>query len=132
VRVTVRQAGADLRGCEETRPENVIQPTLCRVPDTQPYFGFNGPKPSRCKEHIEDGMINLKHKRCKLCPTQTKNPKHKGYCFRCFIYTFPNEPVSRFYKKNTSQTSSRKPTSTLMRHWTSPYKAVALKGDQIA
>lgn len=53
-----------------------------------------------CKTHKEINMVNVKQKRCKTlyCDTIPSNPKYKGYCLRCFIYTFPDEPVSRNYK----------------------------------
>jgi hypothetical protein len=65
--------------------------------DKQPKFAFKGQQPSRCKRHTEKGMIDLTSKRCKLCPTRS-NPKYRGYCTRCFLKTFPNEPISRNYK----------------------------------
>ena len=37
---------------------------------------------------------------CKMeqCETMASNPLYKGYCLRCFVYTFPNEKVSRNHK----------------------------------
>ena len=32
------------------------------------------------------------------CQTMVTNPLYKGYCLRCFVYTFPNEKVSRNHK----------------------------------
>ena len=32
------------------------------------------------------------------CSTRASRPKYKGYCFRCFIHTFPDEEVPRNYK----------------------------------
>jgi hypothetical protein len=64
----------------------------------QPNFNIEGQKTSKfCFEHKLSNMINIIHKKCKLCPTLVKN-KHEGYCLRCFIYTFPDKPVTRNYK----------------------------------
>jgi EsV-like protein len=63
------------------------------------YNYENKTKPIYCVEHKEINMIDIKHIKCKtyLCDLQVKN-KYKGYCLRCFIYTFPNEKVARNYK----------------------------------
>jgi len=44
-------------------------------------------------------MIDIKNKRCliPLCGLLVI-PKYKGYCSRCYYYTFPNESHSRNYK----------------------------------
>ena len=44
-------------------------------------------------------MIDVKHKKCltPLCELRVKN-KYKGYCFRCFCFTYPEESISRNYK----------------------------------
>ena len=53
-----------------------------------------------CLNHKIDEMINVMNKRCISdgCDTQVKKNKYRGYCIRCFIYTFPSETVSRNYK----------------------------------
>jgi hypothetical protein len=52
-------------------------------------------------------MINLSEKKCKtpLCSTSVKN-KYDGYCFRCFLYTFPDIPVSKNYKTKETATAN--------------------------
>jgi hypothetical protein len=42
----------------------------------------------------------VKDKRCKtpFCPIQISNKQYKGYCLRCFIFTYPDRPVARNYK----------------------------------
>jgi hypothetical protein len=44
-------------------------------------------------------MIDVIHTRCKtlLCDTIVSK-KYKGYCLRCFIYLFPDQPTTRNYK----------------------------------
>ena len=44
-------------------------------------------------------MTDVKHLKCKtiLCNTRVQE-KYEGYCFRCFIYTFPDKPISKNYK----------------------------------
>jgi hypothetical protein len=53
-----------------------------------------------CYEHKKDGMVNVKHRKCisDWCDTVVFNKNNKGYCYRCFTYLFPDEPVSRLYK----------------------------------
>jgi hypothetical protein len=63
-----------------------------------PVYGFEGQQPSHCKTHVEFGMVDVRSKRCMLCPTHAKTKKYRGYCIRCFMYTFPDIPVSRNYK----------------------------------
>jgi hypothetical protein len=68
--------------------------------NTIPNYNFVNVKGARyCTTHKLDGMINVKNKKCKtpLCGKLIKL-KYEGYCFRCFIYTFPDNPVSRNYK----------------------------------
>ena len=64
----------------------------------QPNFNIEGQSYGKfCFEHKLSSMVNVISKRCKLCPILVKN-KHEGYCLRCFIYTFPDKPVTRNYK----------------------------------
>jgi hypothetical protein len=68
--------------------------------DKQPIYNERGKKCGvYCFEHKEEGMVNVKDKTCayEWCGTRVGN-KYKGYCLRCYMYTFPNEPVSRNYK----------------------------------
>jgi EsV-1-7 cysteine-rich motif len=53
-----------------------------------------------CSIHKDSNMIDVKHIRCKthLCDTQVSNKQYRGLCQRCFVYTFPDEPVSRNFK----------------------------------
>lgn len=45
-------------------------------------------------------MVDVVHKRClsEWCYTYSLNDKYNGYCLRCFVYLFPDKPVSRNYK----------------------------------
>jgi EsV-1-7 cysteine-rich motif len=54
-----------------------------------------------CGQHRLDNMIYKRTTYClsEHCMTQIHhNAKYRGYCFRCFIYTFPDEPVSYNFK----------------------------------
>jgi hypothetical protein len=55
-----------------------------------------------CIKHKEPNMIDVVNTNisCKQdhCSTRSSNPKYRGYCLRCFMYTFPDEPVTRNYK----------------------------------
>jgi hypothetical protein len=66
-----------------------------------PCYGFiNDKRATCCKDCKNEGIINIKNKKCKtnMCGVQIFNKKYRGYCSRCFYYTFPNEPITRNYK----------------------------------
>jgi hypothetical protein len=64
-----------------------------------PNFNFEGQPPKYCVEHKEELMVDVTHKKCltHLCDTRARD-KFDGYCFRCYIYTFPNSEITRNYK----------------------------------
>jgi hypothetical protein len=53
-----------------------------------------------CYNHRLTSMINVKAKYCKtnLCDTQISNNKYEGYCFYCYVNTFPENNISLNYK----------------------------------
>jgi hypothetical protein len=55
--------------------------------------------PVYCAKHKEKDMINVIEKTCKTygCDIQIRD-KYEGYCVRCFMYMFPDKPISRNYK----------------------------------
>jgi hypothetical protein len=68
---------------------------------THPCYNFAGEKRGiYCVTHKLDAMIDVIHKTCKSdwCSTQAKIKKYDGYCLRCFIYLFPDKPITRNYK----------------------------------
>jgi hypothetical protein len=90
--------------CFEHRREGMVDVKSKRCAhewcDKQPTYNERGEKRGLyCSEHKREGMVDVVNKRCahEWCDTQVKN-KYKGYCLRCYMYTFPNEPVSRNYK----------------------------------
>jgi hypothetical protein len=67
----------------------------------QPNFNFLGKTVAEyCFTHKLENMIDIHHKTClhDWCNTRVNNKNYDGYCLRCFIYTFPDKPVSRNYK----------------------------------
>lgn len=81
-----------------------VRNACCEYEDCnkQPSFNYDGFKNSRfCLNHKLDGMIDIKNRK-KNCITEScstfTNDKYKGYCLRCFIHLFPDEPVTRNYK----------------------------------
>lgn len=68
----------------------------------KPNFAEAGTKrATHCKTHgIPLQYIDVNHKTCKIesCPTRADVPRYQGYCFRCFIYTFPEQKITRNYK----------------------------------
>lgn len=54
-----------------------------------------------CATHRLPTMIDISKTYCltENCSIQLREPrKYKGYCFRCFIYNFPDEPITFNYK----------------------------------
>ena len=77
--------------------------------DNRPTYNSPGETKAKfCREHKLEGMIDIFVKRCKtpLCDIQVKD-KYRGYCLRCFMYMFPNEPVTRNYKTKETATVDR-------------------------
>jgi hypothetical protein len=67
----------------------------------QPSYNEQGQTKGKfCKTHKLPGMVDVVSRVCQFenCNTRPSNPKYKGYCCRCFVYLFPNEPNSRNYK----------------------------------
>jgi hypothetical protein len=74
---------------------------ICLECNTQASYNNEGQKKALyCFDHKKNGMINIRSNTCKSewCPTIPRNKKYDGYCLRCFIYLFPDKPVSRNYK----------------------------------
>ena len=89
--------------CKDHKLEGMVdvKNKTCLECDTQPLYNLEGQKTGLyCKEHKHDGMTDVIHKRCKthLCDTIVCNKQNKGFCMRCFIHLFPDEPVARNYK----------------------------------
>lgn len=64
-----------------------------------PNYNYPGLPVRYCATCKETDMINLNYKKCitEHCDTRASNPNYRGYCLYCFIYTFPDEPITRFY-----------------------------------
>jgi hypothetical protein len=88
--------------CHEHKTEEMVnvKDRVCEWPEctTRPSFGYPGERQCMCRQHRQENMVDVVHKQCHLCSTLAMIPKYRGYCVRCFIYTFPNEPVTRNYK----------------------------------
>ena len=66
----------------------------------QPAFNTEGETNGiYCSDHKTEGMVDVKNKTCKSdwCSTRVQE-KYDGYCLFCYIYLFPDKPVSRNYK----------------------------------
>jgi hypothetical protein len=76
-----------------------IKHELCRCGMAQPTYNFQGLKPEFCTACKTGDMMDVRHTLCKthLCETRVTK-KYDGYCVRCFVYMFPEIPVSRNYK----------------------------------
>jgi hypothetical protein len=78
-----------------------IRNKKCSCGKKQPYFGLKTDKRATCCWECKSAdMVDIKHKRCKTdhCDIQSGNSRYRGYCSRCFFYTFPDEKLTRNYK----------------------------------
>ena len=95
--------GDKARFCWQHKETNMLY-LVCKRCDEdgcngRAIYNFDrGMKPAFCRQHAKPTMINVVCRVCKLCPTQVCNDKYKGYCLRCFVYTFPDESVARHYR----------------------------------
>ena len=95
--------------CSKHKKENMVNVKSIRCLDCQkiPCFNVKGETTAiYCDTHKKENMVNVLSPKCKtpLCFTQISNKKYDGYCLRCFIYTFPDKPVSRNYKTKEQAT----------------------------
>lgn len=77
-----------------------VKVRLCLNCDVRPSFNYIEEHIGiYCHKHKLDGMINVIQKKCKSdwCDTQVKN-RYDGYCLLCYIYLFPDKPISKNYK----------------------------------
>jgi hypothetical protein len=91
--------------CTKHKDESMVRIIMgeCRANGCVISPSYNMPNeviPIFCSKHKNSIMIDVKHKVCKtnLCGIQVRNPNYDGYCFRCFVYTHPNEYNYRNYK----------------------------------
>ena len=80
----------------------IVKGKTCNEPGCKKIPSFNTKdirKGLYCLTHKKEGMMNVIDKKCKneWCYTLITK-KYEGYCLRCFIYMFPDKPVTRNYK----------------------------------
>lgn len=76
-----------------------------------------------CVDHKTDIMVNLDHKLCKTYLCGTRAIEHyEDYCMRCFIYTYPDKPLSRNYKVKENE---------VVKYVLEKFKDFTWKSDQI-
>ena len=83
--------------------------------ETIPNYNYLGEKQARfCAKHALDRMVNVKHQLCKtpLCEIVIGS-KYSGYCLRCFMFMFPDQPNARNYK-----TKERAVADIVLEHFT--------------
>ena len=65
----------------------------------KPSFNFEDKKTSiYCNTHKKKDMIDVIHKKCIICYETRSMLKYKDHCLRYFIFTFPDENISKNYK----------------------------------
>lgn len=64
-------------------------------------YNFNDEKKGKyCYIHKLQEMVDVTHQKClsDLCEVRPYKNKYQGYCVRCFLHNFPDEPISRNYR----------------------------------
>ena len=84
---------------------NIVNKT-CIYPNCliRPVYNYENEKIGiYCNQHKLEGMINIKDPVCKtyLCMKRV-GKKYDGYCMRCYMYLFPDKPISLNYKTKES------------------------------
>jgi hypothetical protein len=77
-----------------------VKHEICKMCDSRAYYNHEGEtKGVCCYDHKTPTMINVKEPICltPFCSTSVTK-KHEGYCLRCFIHMFPDNPIARNYK----------------------------------
>jgi len=86
--------------------EHGITKYLCK-PCGGSAFCLHDKYKSRCKKCNGSALC-----KSEWCETLLSNPKYNGYCLRCFLYLFPDEPNSRNYK-----TKEKNVTDKIINHF---------------
>ena len=85
--------------CKACKTEDMVDVRNIRCAcGKQMGFGLPGGQAVACFGCKTDAMIDLRHELCLQCGDVRANPKYRGHCVRCFIHTFPDEPVARNHK----------------------------------
>lgn len=87
--------------CKKPGMKNIVTPTCNCESKKQPIFGFPGERPTCCYSCKTDDMIdriNDKNMCSMNCGTRANSKKYQGYCFNCFINTYPDNEIVRNYK----------------------------------
>ena len=82
---------------------------------------------THCGDCKEVDMVNINSKKCisSMCDILA-NSKYKGYCFRCFIHTFPDGKNSRNYK-----TKERSVVEFINKTFTETFKDYKIINDKV-
>ena len=90
--------------CKEGDMDNVVN-KKCKCGKVRPYFNYVGLPAEFCSSCKSEDMDDVLHKKCKLenCDVGA-NTKYRGYCARCFGFTFPNDPLSAEIRSKSTET----------------------------
>ena len=107
--------------CKEHKKDEMVdvKHKTCIKCDKRPNYNKEGKiNALYCSTHKLEGMIDIVRKTCKtdLCST-FGSKKYDGYCLRCFIYLFPDKPVSHNYKTKEYAVIEYIKTQFTNNHW---------------
>lgn len=88
--------------CSKHKLENMVDVRSKKCLNCNKRANFNIPGSNiglYCYNHKNEEMINVKAKKCltNLCNINVST-KYKGYCYRCFIFMYPDHPLIRNHK----------------------------------
>jgi hypothetical protein len=86
--------------CKDADMVDVVNKKCIKCQNKRPYLNKPGEKNGLyCGDCKDADMVDVVSKRCltPLCDTFVSK-KYRGYCTRCFLHMFPDEPISRNYK----------------------------------
>ncbi len=91
--------------CKKDKMIDVVNKKCCKCGLKHPNFNYPDKSIGEyCGDCKKDKMIDVVNKKCltTLCDitTVSTQEKYKGYCFKCFSFNFPYEPIVRSFKKH--------------------------------
>ena len=105
VRATFGLEGSTATRCLKHREDGFINlyATLCNFIGCKitAGFGLEGSTATKCSKHKLPEMVNVVDPKCLtfLCGTLVHSTsRYQGYCFKCFVYLFPDNQIVHNYK----------------------------------
>ena len=91
--------------CKTEEMFNVKDKMCEECEKVQPFYGLVKGKATHCATCKTEEMFNVKSKMClsTWCDTIAKSLLYKGYCYHCYVNLFPDDPISKSYKRKETE-----------------------------